>query len=304
MAAPGEDSPSSAAQDAAPEVALPESAPPATTGAILAAARNAAGLDLDDIARSTRVPLRHLKALEADSHESLPALPYAQGFVRAFASSVGLDPEELSKRFRAETSKQPHVPSNVPMAALDERRLPSPGLVIVSLVALVVVISLLSAWGAGAFDPDTPPAPPVVMTPPVERPVATLAPPPPPPSLAQGPVVLTASEEVWVRIFDPATQTIAFSGIMQPGQKFEVPASPPGLRLWTGRAGALVITLSGRALPPLGGPAEVLKDVSLAPADLIARPAPSPVSAPVSAPVSSPVLAPVLAPVPAAGPSE
>ena len=71
------------------------------TGAVLAAAREAAGIDLVDLARESRVPLRHLTAIEADSHASLPALPYTVGFVKTFARAVGLDPEALALQFRA-----------------------------------------------------------------------------------------------------------------------------------------------------------------------------------------------------------
>jgi len=282
-----------------------------TVGQRLAAARQAAGLDIAEIAQHTRVPQRHLKALEADDHDTLPALPYTQGFVRAFAKAVGLDPEDMAARFRAETSKQPHVPSQIAMAALDERRLPSPGLVVASLVALIAVIGLLSAWGSGAFDADAPDAldgagiGTELAAPPSAQPASAAAAEPelPPLPLAEGPVVMTARSEVWVRIFDPASGTLAFNGIMQPGQRFEVPSTPPGLRLWTGRAGALAFTLGDRALPPLGGAAEVLKDVSLAPADLIARvSAPDPVS--VSSGAPSPVQAPpgAVGPLPVASP--
>ena len=41
---------------------------PKRTGAVLAEARVAAGIELSDIARETRVPLRHLKAIEAERH--------------------------------------------------------------------------------------------------------------------------------------------------------------------------------------------------------------------------------------------
>lgn len=304
MASAGEAQPGNAGNENAGGVEQPPAAP-ATTGSMLAAARTAAGLDLAEIASTTRVPLRHLKALEADNHDGLPALPYAQGFVRAFAGSVGLDPEEMAARFRAETSKQPHVPSQIAMAALDERRLPRPGLVMASLVALVLVIGLLSAWGAGAFDPE----PEAVVVAEVEP----MAPEPPaapaadgpaaaagaamPAVAADAPVVLTAKAEVWMRVFDPATGTVAFSGILTQGQRFEVPTAPPGLRLWTGRAGALAVTLGGRELPPLGGEAEVLKNVSLAPADLLARSAPP--ALPNALPPSLPAAAPPAVPAPA-----
>ncbi|MFZ4688545.1 MAG: helix-turn-helix domain-containing protein [Polymorphobacter sp.] len=131
---------------------LPESGAK-RTGAMLSAGRIAAGLELVDVARETRVPLRHLKALEADRHDELPALPYAIGFVKAYARAIGLDPESVAAQFRGETSKSAHVPTPVTLEPLDERRLPSRGLVFGSLAAIVLIIAGLSAWGAGVFDP-------------------------------------------------------------------------------------------------------------------------------------------------------
>lgn len=39
----------------------------------------------------------------------------------------------------------------------------------------------------------------------------------------------------------------------------------------TGKAGVLGIAIGGKALAPIGGPVQTVKDVSLAPADLAAR---------------------------------
>jgi hypothetical protein len=258
------------------------------TGAMLLAARTAAGLELSDVARETRVPLRHLKALETDAHDQLPALPYAIGFAKSYARAVGLDPEQVAEQFRSETSKGAHVPTAVALEPLDERRLPSSGLVWLSLAVVVAIIGGLSAWGAGWFDP---PAPTVVATaPPPPPPVESAAPPAagaasaglaaaPAPITAAGVVVLTAREDVWVKIHDPVTKTTAKIGILKPGESYTVPAQPPGLVLNTGKAGALDVTVGGKLLPPLGGPVESIRNVSLAGPDLVARANGTPASA-------------------------
>lgn len=272
------------------------------TGALLAAAREAAGIDLVDLARESRVPLRHLKAIEADSHASLPALPYTIGFVKTFARAVGLDPEAMALQFRSETTKVAHVPTVPSLEPLDERRVPARSLVIASVAVIALIIAGLSAWGAGAFDPKPSTAPEVVVAvteTPAEAPagdvgiapavavavpgapLAAVAPGVPAPITgAAGPVVLTATEDVWVKIYDKATRTSAKIGILKTGESFAVPADPPGLQLWTGKAGALKVTVGGKLLPPLGGPVETVRDVSLAGADLLARAAPAPVAAP------------------------
>lgn len=274
-----------------------------TVGATLAAARNAAGLELTDVARDTRVPLRHLKAIETDSHEALPALPYALGFVKAFARAVGLDGEAMAAQFRVETRIVPHVPTPASLEPLDERRLPSRGLVVASIVAVVGVIAGLSAWGAGMFDapapaptteiaaatetaaPATTPEPPATLpatvpepaaNPPGAAPANAAAMPAATPAgpVPTGAVVLTAKEDVWVKIYDRATRRTVKMGIISAGQSYTLPADQPDLLLRTGKAGALAITVGGRAMAPLGGLVETVSDVSLSPASLAARPMP------------------------------
>ncbi len=277
---------------------------PRPIGAILAAARRAHGLELADVARDTRVPLRHLDAIEADAHDNLPALPYSIGFVKAFARVVGVDADMAAARFRAETSKAAHVPVAPAMTPLDERRLPPRGLITVSIAALVAVIALIVAWSAGAFDralPRAPTAAPAATSPtvaavapqpataaaPATAPVAAPGAPAAAPSATTavpaaaataGTVVLTANEDAWIRVtaIDPATGKVVTvkTGVLAKGERY-VPPPTPGLRLWTGRAGALAITVDGRAIPPLGGPVETVKNVSLDAGDLRARLAPT-----------------------------
>lgn len=303
---------------------------PRPIGARLAAARIARGLDLVEIARDTRVPLRHLAAIEADDHDSLPALPYAIGFVKAFARAVGIDAEMAGARFRGETSKAAHVPVAPAMMPIDERRLPSRGLVTASIAALVVVIAAIAAWSSGAFDAALPPPPVLIAAAPAtaapsglsaatsattpagaavadgsvvnsaNAPLpatsvpgsANVAPPATPvtaaapvaasgPPAADGQVLITASNDVWFRIsrLDPAIGKIVTikTGALAKGDRYAPPALP-GLKLWTGRAGALAIAVDGHPVLPLGGPVETVRNVSLDPGDLRARlaaPAPS-----------------------------
>lgn len=271
------------------------------TGAMLSTARLAAGLELVDVASKTRVPLRHLKAIDADDHSNLPALPYAIGFVKAYAKAVGLDPAAVADQFRAETSKTAHVPTVPSLEPLDERRVPARGLVMASIAVIVLMIAGLSAWGAGMFDPAPPATPaaiaaaPEMPAPVIEAPPSDVGMPVPaatgvaPAAVATGgQVVLTANEDVWIKIYDRSTRTSAKIGILKSGETFVVPAEPPGLLLWTGKAGALTVTVGGRAIPPLGRLAEGVRDVSLAASDLLARTAPPAVAPPAVAPVAVP----------------
>ena len=235
-----------------------------TVGALLAEARAAAGRELADLARETRVPLRHLMAIEADDHEALPALPYALGFVKTFARSVGLNPESVGAQFRAETRLTPHVPSAPSLEPLDESRLPSQGLALAGLAVLVLVIGGLGLYGSGVLDP-VPSAPQVAAPAPAAIDTATAAASAPAPAIIpiSGPVTLTARTDVWVKIYSRITGRKAFQGLMVAGSIYKVPEDNGPLVLRAGRAGEIDVSVAGVQLPPLGGSVETVDGVVL-----------------------------------------
>ena len=63
----------------------------ASCGRFLRRARERRGLTLEQIAQRTKLPLRHLAALERDDFAALPAGMYRRAEVRAYADAVGLD---------------------------------------------------------------------------------------------------------------------------------------------------------------------------------------------------------------------
>jgi hypothetical protein len=86
-----------------------------------------------------------------------------------------------------------------------------------------------------------------------------------------GPVVISATEDAWIKVYDRTQRATVKMGILKPGETYQVPGDRSDLLLWTGRAGALRITVGGRPVPALGGPRDTVQDVSLAPGDLLAR---------------------------------
>ncbi len=59
-------------------------------GAELKAAREAAGLSLEEVSRRTRIPARHLDALERGELHKLPPGPYRSGYSRQYRMFLGL----------------------------------------------------------------------------------------------------------------------------------------------------------------------------------------------------------------------
>lgn len=264
-------------------------------GNFLARHRAEQGRDLTDIAMQTRVPLRHLKAIEDGLHENLPAMPYTIGFVKSYARALGLDPEDCALRFRRETTKSDRIEPTIHHEPIEDARVPSRraaigGIALLGLVAAAIV-AWASGWLGGASAPETPveastttAAPAVVAEPVVTSsdpvgdvaavpatstsdalPAATATAP------AGGPIVVSAREDAWVKIYDSVQKKAVYMGVMAAGDRYEVPADRRDLLLWTGRAGALDVTVGGQPIPPLGAPTQTVKDVPLTAEGLAAR---------------------------------
>lgn len=86
-------------------------------------------------------------------------------------------------------------------------------------------------------------------------------------------VILKANEDCWIRIRD-ASGTIIHSGVLRKGTSFRV-TQRPGQTLTAGNAGALVVLVDNRPLPPLGGAGIVRKDLPLDPDKLSSAPVPT-----------------------------
>ena len=73
-------------------------------GALLRASRLRRGEELEDIAATLRIRRVYIEAIEEDRFDDLPGHAYAVGFVRGYAEYLGLDGDEVVRRFKEESS--------------------------------------------------------------------------------------------------------------------------------------------------------------------------------------------------------
>jgi cytoskeleton protein RodZ len=252
---------------------------PRSVGERLRAAREATGLSLDEVAARTRVPLRHLEAMEAGDYAGLPSPTYAVGFARAYARAVGVDEVGIARDVRAEASKTPRrVPEYEPYVTADPTRIPSRTLVIVTAGVALAILVLAALFFGTLLLRRHEAAPPL--------PAATARPVPPAarPAAAAGQVTLTALGDVWVRVADAADKTLKL-GVMKEGETYTLPAGADHPRLTVGRPDKLRVAYNGAAVPPLGDGDRPLKNVAIDPEAVAARLAhPDPAASPPSAP--------------------
>lgn len=110
-----------------------------TVGAKLKEARRALGRDINSIADEICVRVRHLEALEEDNHDNLPPQTYAVGFVRSYATALGLDPDHLSRQFKSEYTANETVPQLHFPEPIRESRIPSRVVMMTGLFGLLAI---------------------------------------------------------------------------------------------------------------------------------------------------------------------
>lgn len=237
-----------------------------TVGQRLRAAREEKGLGLEDIAAQTRIPQRHLEAIEASEWEKLPATTYTTGFAKSYASAVGLDRTEIGEQLRAELGGQRPLATVEVFEPADPARTMPKWLVFGGIAAVILVVVVMSWLNRRSL--EQPEAAPINTPAAATEPSAAPAPAPALVPAAQGPVVLNATEAVWLQVYQKGGATL-FSGTLQPGQTFAVPATATAPLLKTGKPESLRINVGTAVAPPVGPPATTVRDVSLLPADLM-----------------------------------
>ncbi|MEP9400368.1 helix-turn-helix domain-containing protein [Sphingomonas sp. VNH70] len=232
---------------------------PRTAGMMLRQAREAQGLTLSDVAQRTRIPLRHLEAVEDGKFQALPSVTYAMGFGRSYARAVGVDETEVARALRAELATSYQRPEPLQdLEPIDVRRGPSMGVTAIGAAVAIVLLLIVGVYfGTSLFrrdEPVTAPAATVAadlgMLPPTPTPGASPAAPASAPAGSGGQVTLTATGPVWVRIFDD-TGTLA-NRELKAGERFDVPMTAKNPQIRTGRPDLLTVTLNGSNIPPLG----------------------------------------------------
>jgi len=248
------------------------------TGQLLRRAREQKGLSLEDIAKKTRIPQRHLASIESGDFDALPGRTYAIGFAKSYARTVGLSDASIGSQLRTEMDEQGHGayqaessgyapanPSSIPPRYLAWT---AGGIGILLLAGYLV-------WRTLILNPaEIPPltesetAAPIETAPADSNPQSVEDNPAAP--AGGGTVVLTATEPVWLKIYDAEGERL-FEDEMDAGETFTVPADADNPQILTGRPDALTVTIDGQVVPPLGTGERTIKDVGISAQALLSR---------------------------------
>jgi cytoskeleton protein RodZ len=269
---------------------------PRRLGELLRRTRETRGWTIAQVETATRVPRRHLEALESANLSALPAPVFTRGLVRSYAKHLGLSLVEAEELLLKEEVRHETV-GVVPTVAVRPQLSGEPS----SLLRAAAVVLLLGIAGAVAYSllprhqtllaasgvligsaavaspspavisPTTAPALPTPAPTPTARPTtAPTATVPPSPTFAP-PAAATATAaaglrgvtvearatgRVWAQA--EADGQVVFSGVLQNSEKKTWKADSRIL-LHIGNAGLVEVTRNGQVLGHLGRDGEVVK---------------------------------------------
>lgn len=245
-------------------------------GETLRKTREEAGLDLQEIARALKIRPEHLKAIEGNDFEKLPADVFTVGYIREYAKFLKISADPLIEAYK-EFRYRKDPPAAIMSEPLQGKQMPvsrRKRLYLLVMTAIVIAVAFLT-YSRPAKIPTkeireivAQPAPPMGSD---ERkfPPPDLAPQPAPlpqPSAAPqsvpaaktvivpGQYILKAIavENTWLRVdMDDGRRE---EMLMRSGESKEW-SSQKGFSLWLGNAGGLKLTLNNKDLgiPGLSG---------------------------------------------------
>ncbi len=117
----------------------PMHAGPTELGKLLCATRMRLGKDLQRIADILHIRYNYLVAIEDGRYEDLPGQAYAIGFVRAYADHLGLDGDEIVRRYKEESAGVQHKSAFEFQMPTSDSALPSGSLLLMAVVAGMLV---------------------------------------------------------------------------------------------------------------------------------------------------------------------
>ena len=173
MATPENDLPENNLPENTPETPPtqpPTSAPPAearsgleqSLGESLRGAREAKGLEISDIAKTTHVRSEYLKALEEGRFEDLPENIYTKNYLKLYAKEVGLEPARMLALYARERGQAAGVPVTAEGEPAPVRRPARRPVRVGAWLPTLLVVALVAGLGLWLFNNVLFPRPPVL----------------------------------------------------------------------------------------------------------------------------------------------
>jgi cytoskeletal protein RodZ len=252
-------------------------------GQVLGSARVAAELSVEEVSAQTRVRVPIVQGIEVDDFVRCGGDFYARGHIRAIAKAVGVDGDDLVRRYDAahggspETAKVPLFETAGDRRISAERRRPNwTAAMVAAIVVVIAVIGFNLASGGSKAPTASAVVPSMTASPsigPVLHPSAPSAAPVKPSAIAAAPAgkvtvkLAAASADSWVLVKDGSGKVL-FQGDLAQGQT-QTFTDAKKLKLVLGNAGAVHVWANGKDLGSVGSDGQVV-NVTYTPGDPVA----------------------------------
>jgi transcriptional regulator with XRE-family HTH domain len=243
----------------------------ASIGQELKRERELRGISLKEIADSTKINIRFLRALEEDRIDLLPEQFFTRGIIRTYAKYLGLDEQSVLNTYleglHSKESREKSTEDKKPEESEKFESLPKEKNKLWLFVLVVLVIIALTIIMYFVLRKDESPPPEMTKSDPAtQNTVEKLIPTTPitreEPEIKQDALDLeiTVQEETWLEIF--ADQEMVDSGTKIPGERLQFKALQEFL-IHIGNAGGITYTINGEEGIKFGELGEVERDIQI-----------------------------------------
>lgn len=224
--------------------------------------RELRGISLKEIADTTKINIRYLRALEEDKFDMLPGKFFIKSIIKSYAGYIGLEEETILDHFhhtlrlktkkKEEQAEEEELPTEVPRKFKLFFRIA--GYFIIIITALVIVIFLIRSRNSVSVDEHTLttelisseklPSTLINMLNPYKRMV----------------LEMRFHQKTWIKILSDGK--LYFTGLKYPGERLSVTADDAFL-IHIGNAGGFTYRINGVSGKPFGKSGQVIKNLRL-----------------------------------------
>lgn len=248
-------------------------------GQMLRAAREEKQWSLTYTEEITKIRVRYIQALEAEEYGILPGTTYTKGYLRTYAKQLGLNPDEVIELYTHSLNPEtvtPQILPKLPMIKSHPMWVRPVKVGIMTVVAIGLVFGISHLTKSHEKIADTPYTAPLPSAPKAEASKSTsgtLTPSVPASQDSSSNVVAATQDGLTAQlVFNQPCWVVvqvdgrpSFQGTFDTGTSKEVKGTRKIELVTVGNAAGLSVTLNGKALPALGKPGEVLRNVILTP---------------------------------------